>query len=310
MTENIIFQPLQPNDIKALTDAIEIGYQLISVTLTTGDQLIGGIEKHWGWNGENVSIGFNTKAGRIYGMSHIIRIPLNQIADIKSIPLSDDTVPVYLDRRLTVQDYPNQLATVIEEHNLEVANACGLKVTGYMEAALAQDSIPPEGIKLRKDFILYADWDFFSRQMHGAVSVNASIGTVGIEKDFSPSLQNFVFKHLRENFQKIKDVQDALQPSGIDEAYVRGCILMPQPAQDTEIEGDTCILIACANAENTGEAAYPVLLKQKSLKYPIEFLNQVRSPLIFYGEFLPVPIEVFGIRQEYTILARAIGYLQ
>ncbi len=328
MAENQVYQPLQPNDIKAITDSIEIGYQLISVTLITSDELIGGLAKHWGWNGEEVSIGFNTHRGQMFGMSHIIRIPLELIADVKPIPLADESLPMWspndpylvrlrekgmddsFNKRSFVQDYPNPWATLIERHNLEICKRLGLKVGGYGEAALSRESVPPEGILLSRNFMLYTDWDFFSRQMHGAVSINASIGMTGVTKDFSPSLQVFVFKHLHENFQKIKEFQDVLQPSGVDEAYIRGCILMPKPAQDTEIEGERCILITCGNAENTGEAAYPVLLKQKYLKYPIELLDLVRSSLIFYGEFLPLPIEVFGIKQEYTILARAIAYLQ
>ena len=86
--------------------------------------------------------------------------------------------------------------------------------------------------------------------------------------------------------------------------------MSPQPPQDTEIEGEKCILLACGNAQDIGEAVYPVLIKKKAFKYPLEFLGQIRSQLVFYGEFLPIPLELFGRKQQYTILARAIGYLK
>ncbi|MCZ7547631.1 MAG: hypothetical protein M5U11_00535 [Anaerolineales bacterium] len=328
MAEDTIFQALPTEQIKELTNHIEIGVDLIVVTLIYGDEIIGALEKHWGWNGKNVTMGFNTKAGRRFGSSHIVEIPLEIIADISSIPLADDSIPkleendphlAFLrelglgetaDRRLFVQDYPNPIATILESHNLPICISRGLKLFGYAEAALSREAIPPEGIMLKRDFILYTDWEFFSRQLHGAVTVNASAGVASISKDLSPSLQTFVFKHLRDNFRKIKQVQGVLEPAGLDEAFIQGCFLVPDPSQDTEIEGERCILVYCANAKNVGEAAYPVLIKQKSLKFPIEFLGLIRSPLIFYGEFLPIPFEVFGEKQEYTILARAIGYLQ
>lgn len=328
MAEEIIFQPLPADQIKSLIDPIEIGIELIVVTLIYGDEIIGALEIYWEWDGNNVTIGFNTKAGKRFGMSHTVEIPLEIIADIKPIPLTDSSIPTLegnepnevtlldksnlgqkLARKMFVQDYPNPIATVLESHNLAVCALRGLKVMGARDDALSRESIPPEGIMLKHDFILYADWDFFSHQLHGAVTLNATAGVASVTKDMSPSLQAFVFKYLQENFQKIIQVQGVLAPTGIDVAFVQGCILMPQPAQDTEIEGERCILVYCGNAKNVGEAAYSILIKQNSLKFPIDLLSLIRSPLIFYGELLPIPNDVYGKKQDYMILARAIGYL-
>ncbi len=323
-----IYESLPSERIKQITDTIDVGYDLVAITLVSGDILIGGLEKHWSWNNENVQVGFNTKFGKAFGSFHTVLIPLNLIANVTLIPLSqvsiphlpEDDISVKFSRKLgvgddspikcCVQDYPNPLATIIAEHNLAIALAKNLEVDNAFGHSLSNEAVPPEGILFEKDFILYADWDYFSHQMHGATSLSASTGIVSVTKDFSPSLQSFVLGHLSHNFQKIKNIQDVVVQNGVDEIFARGCILSPQPPQDTEIEGEKCILIACGNAQDTGEAVYPVLVKQKAFKYPMEFLGQIRSQLVFYGEFLPVPLEIFGRKQQYTILARAIGYLQ
>src|SRR5271157_3514129 len=138
MSEDQVYQPLSPNNIKAITDSIEIGYQLISITLISGDELIGGLAKNWSWNGKEVSIGFNAHAGQIFGKSHVVEIPLKFIADVKPIPLDVKSVPRWsnndpyvvklrehgmentFDKRVYVQDYPNPWATLIENHNFKI----------------------------------------------------------------------------------------------------------------------------------------------------------------------------------------------
>lgn len=323
-----IYESLPPERIKQITDTIDVGYDLVAITLVSDDILIGGLENHWSWNNENVCVSFNTKFGKTFGSFHTVLIPLNLIANITLIPLAEESIPhfpedeiyVKVTRKLGlgddspikyyVQDYPNPLATIIAEHNLAIALAKNLEVDEALKHSLSSEAIPPNGILFEKDFILYADWNYFSHQMHGATSLSASAGVVGVTKDFSPSQQSFVFGHLSQNFQKIKNIQDVVVQTGVDEIFARGCILSPQPPQDTEIEGEKCILLACGNAQDTGEAVYPVLVKQKAFKYPLEFVGQIRSQLVFYGEFLPVPLEVFGRKQQYTILARAIGYLR
>ncbi len=328
MSQEKFYEPLPPASIKSITDSIEIGYQLIIVTLISSDELIGGLAKYWSWNGNDIEISFNTKNGTMFGSSHAVNIPLGQIANINSFPLADDSIPVMsddyphlmklrelglekgFDKRLFVQDYPNPWATIIEKHNLEVCKSCELMVTGQGEFSLSREFIPPEGIKLKDDCIFYTDWEFFSHQINSPTTLTTNMGLVTISKDINPSFQAYVFKYLRENFVKTQKIQDTLEPVGINEIFVQGCILVPEPAQDTEIEGETCILVYCANSHDKGEAAYPVLIKRKSLKFPLEFLGKVVTPLILYGELLPVPLEAFGKIHSYTILARAIGYVR
>jgi hypothetical protein len=302
---------------------------LLELTLLNGDLLIGGLAKHWHWNDESIDIGYNTQAGKRFGMSCIVAVPLDIIANIKPIPLSDSSIPrlektdeqlEYLKKlglfdekyeRLPVQDYPNPLATVIFENNKKVCDSTGLTVSRYLEHALSRDSIAPEGIQLKNNILLYADWDHFSRQKSGSITLEGSLGFAGISKEISPSLHDYVFSYLNSVIGKTRQAVRAISPFGFEEFMARGCLLVPEPYTDTSIEGDECILVYCVRADEIGESeTFPVLIKKKCVKYPLEFLGRISSQLCFYGEMLPVPIDVLGKIHERTLLARAIGYLE
>ena len=330
MTNNYIFQPLPAERIKERTDSIEIAFELISVTLLDGEQLIGGLAKHWRWGGKLISLGFNTEKGKRFGISHIVDIPLSLVANIQPIPLSEASIPKIEEddsqlafmrelgmtdakfARLPVQDYPNPLASVICNHNLHIIASHNLAILDHVEMALSKDAIPSQGIFLTEDFLLYVDWDFYSRQTTGSVSVNAGASTLianaGITKDLSPSLQEFVLRRLKISLAE--RIRKGLSPKIIQDNLVQGCIIMPEPTEDTEIEGEKCIVALCAvSQESNDQVAYPILVKLNCLKFPIEFLGQVNSLLTFYGESLPIPLNVMGRSYKSVFLARAIAYL-
>ena len=326
MPTKIVFECLSPIKLKKKTEAIEIAYQLISVTLTEGDILLGCLGKHWRWDGQVVSVGFNTLDGKRFGHSRYVQIPINLIADIQSIPLSDGCIPRvdeddtdlaflrelgFTDEkyaRLMVQDYPNPLASIIYEHNIDIIGKYELPVLDFIEKSLSEDAIPPEGIKFEDDLILYVDWDFFSRQMGGETSLSSGIpGVMGISRNLKSSLQNEVIKRVKNTLID-RSLRQGTSSSQIKEYQIQGCIFVPEAPEDTVIEGEKCISVFCANNEEGDDEIYPLLLKPKSLTYPLEFLNRVTSPLNFYGQLLPIPLKVLGKSYKSTLLVRAIGY--
>lgn len=86
--------------------------------------------------------------------------------------------------------------------------------------------------------------------------------------------------------------------------------LIPEPTEETEIEGETCIVALCALSDEQDEAgAYPVLIKKSCIQYPPEFLGRVKSALIFHGELMPAPLSVMGKNYGAILMARAIAHL-
>jgi hypothetical protein len=288
--------------------------------------MLGCVAKHWTWDDEILSLGFNTEKGQRSGSSYIIDIPLADIADVQPMPLNEQSIPSVepelissleelgfpTDKftKLPVQDYPNPLATIISTHNVHVAEAHRYEVSGYKEQALSSEAIPPEGITLDEDFVLYADWDFFDRQVSGSFGVEVGVGFVTATKNLSPSLQKLVIEKLKTSWLGKLQERFSSDPGMVEENILRGNILVPQPAEQTDIEGESCILVMCAGKDgNSSARTYPVLLKLKRLRYPLEFLGLIMSPLVFYGEMLPIPLQVLGETYNTCLLARAIGYV-
>jgi hypothetical protein len=105
-------------------------------------------------------------------------------------------------------------------------------------------------------------------------------------------------------------IRKKVSPRIIQDNLVQGCILIPESTEDTEIEGEKVIVGLCAvNQESDDQVGYPVLLKLKCVKFPIEFLSRINSILTFYGEALPFPLNLMGRSYKNVFLARAIAYL-
>ena len=205
MSGDLMFAGAESRQLEERLKAISL-YDLIAVTLVNGDILLGGVFKHWEWNGHRVELSFNTQEGKRFGSSHVVYIPVDSIADIAVIPIDDRSMPKMspddpriqaleniglpgpIDLRVLPQDYPNPLASIICTHNTKTASYHSLSIGEYSEFALPQDAIPPEGLYLDEDFLFYSDWDFFYHQVPGAVSLTAGIlGALEISKEMSKS---------------------------------------------------------------------------------------------------------------------------
>lgn len=322
MSENLILPQLDQLQLQEKLEAISF-HDLIAVTILSGNILLGGIAKYWRWNGEVLSIAFNTPEGLRFGHSHVVDVPIDSIADVSLVPLDDSSTPrlspddlqirslrqllgenTPIDPRLFPQDYPNPLATIIYEHNTAVTSTLGLSIKGYIERALPRDSIPPEGLYFDEDFLIYVDWGFFYHQAPGGVSLTGGIlGVLEISKDVTKSLQQQVLQRLREHAIEEK-VRRKLSPT-MGECILHGCIFIKEPPDTTEIQGEECHLWTVVDGD--GES-YPVLVKVRMLKYPLEFIGRVNSVLTFYGELLPVPLNILGTTRRKTLLAHAIAY--
>lgn len=321
----ITFEPLPADELEELASSIEIAYQLITVVLMEGDVLIGCLAKHWHWNGSTLWIGFNTAEGRRYGPSHVVQVPLDSVADIQAIPLSEGNTPKILPDdpsleilkslglepkeylRLPVQDYPNPLARILCDHNLSIAENHDFQLSEYLEKALPRDAVPPQGIILNRDFLLYVDWEFFSRQLSGAASVSLSIPFASFSKGVSPSLNAEVISLLKGSWAQSLNTRMSRVATG--ERIVSGRMILPDAPHSTDIEGDNCTVVEFVRTGKADSESHAVLLKLRHVKYPQEFLGNIASDLTVYGEPLPVPIQIAEHNYQEVLLARAVGYL-
>jgi len=303
---------------------------LVAITLADGQILLGGILPPPMSEARGISLSFNSRNGGRHGYSHIVEVPSDLVADIAVLPLADVSLPrlrpddpqvdslkqilgeellAGLDLRIPPRDYPTPVASILCEHNLKVASSHELPLSGYMEAALSMDALPPDGIYFEGDVLLYVDWDFFLREASGPIAVSAGIpGVVDIQKQTAPSLQSQVLQRLRTSAtRKVADgVRRKISPT-IGERILYGTLEVPAAAQTTQLEGDDCEVLI-AHDPDSGEAE-PVLVKLRSLSYPREFLPLVKSKLTLYGETRPIPVRVLGADYNSVLLARAIAYL-
>lgn len=325
MSHNSIFPHLNPQKLREKLEAIS-PTDLIAVTLIDSSILLGGSFKFWEdiWDEEIVlPLGFNTNDGKRFGKSCVVHIPANIVADVSKVPLDDASKPkirtddlqaqvfrqlgIDHDLALAAQDYPNPLASIIFEHNSSVVTAIGLVISYYVEKALSQDGISPEGISLDNDFLMYADWPFFETQVGGSVNFSAApVPGLNVARSLDQSPEQQVLQRLKDTLRE--KIRQHVSSSTGKYAILRGCLLVPTPAQDEMIEGETCYLYKIAENRDDG-TVYPVLIKAERLKYPVGFLNRINSVLTFYGELLPTPIDMLGEKYDEALLARAIAYL-
>lgn len=324
MPDECIFVPLETQQLEERLKAISV-HDLVAITLVDGMILLGGIFKHWEWNGQDLSIAFNTPKGQRFGSSCTVDVPLGLIADLSVVPLSDSSAPrltndepeiqmlkrvlgesASIDLRILPQDYPDPLASIIYNHNTHVASVQHLHFRAYMERALSRDAIPPQGIEFEDDLLLYADWEFFDRQMPGPLSITGGIpGILEFSKDLSRSPQQRVLQRLKEHVLQERVRRKVLPTVG--ECLLQGHVHVNQPPDTTEIEGQECHLWLVVGTD--GES-WPALVKVAMLKYPFEFIERVNSMLAFYGELLPVPVRIFDTLYKRVLLTRAMAYVE
>jgi hypothetical protein len=317
-----IFAPMESQQLREKLASISGAYDLVAVTLVTGDILLGGKETLPGWDENVLTLIFNMPDGKRYGDAQVIEIPFELIADVEVVPLDGESTPHFpfndpviqafqkiglpAPHRLPVRDYPNPLATIIYEHNMPLASTYDLNLLEESQKALSTDGIPIGGITFDKDFLLYTDWEFFARQIGGATSVSLSLGPASANKSLAQSVQQRAFEVLR---QPITETARRITAVSIGEyTRLKGCLFVPEPPQTTIIEGEEWHLYKIMESREAG-SAYAVLLKVKDLKYPLEFLNRVNSVLTFYGELAPIPVNILGENFDKCLLTRAAAYL-
>lgn len=329
MAENVTLPPVDHQLLFDYLSNLSLT-DLVAVTLIDTNILLGGLFTFWGdlfAREDIVALSFNTDEGKCYGDSHIVYIPLNHIAAITRIPLNENSAPklpissqlqlvqilgdygTKRDIRLPAKNYPNPLASIISHHNMSLITTIGLELWGYSEKALSQDAIPPEGIHFDNDFLIYADWSFFGTQSQGSVSFSAAPipGLINIEKNLSQSLEHQVLQKLKDSFGG--KINRSLSPSFGKYITIQGSLLVPNPTQDESIEDELCYLFKIAT-DQKDDPICPVLMKVRRLKFPIGFLNQISSKLVFYGELLPIPVSILGQFHKHVLLARAIAFIQ
>jgi hypothetical protein len=327
MSSDSVFLPIDIQRLEERLESFSSEYDLVVVTLTSGDVLLGAISKHWDWNERTVSLSFNTEAGQRFQFSHEIDIPVELIADTEVVPLDEASAPrrgaddpqaraveqifgesFELDPRLPVRDYPNPLATIICKHNAQIAQSHNLPVNDCAEFSLPLDAIPPEGISFDDEFLLYADWPFFQRQISGSSSITGGIipNILEINKDLSQPLQQYVFQKLKVSLGESKVRRGTELSDGMH--IIQGHIVLVESEMTTDIEGEKCHICIVGEIKRRGELRL-VLLKNTGIKLPIEFVGCVNSILSFYGEVLPIPVNVQGRNYQHALLARAVGFL-
>lgn len=325
MLPSLHFDPLPIEYIQnILMDKTKVD-QILVFKLTGGNILMGTIFSFWEWDGNIVQIEFNTEEGRTHKRSYIADLPLQFITDISIMPLSQDSYPIpYVDPEdiaffksagaesllpssVAVYDFPNPLASIISNNNLEVASIYNIDIHEYIRKSLSKDAIPPDGIKLTEDFVLYADREFYNPQSNGLMEISINISIFGINKIFGYDLDKAVIRSINNNRKSIYDKNK-------NDFIINGFISNNSEHGDnlkTIMQGEDSIIMMCLciSPEKEGEFI-PILIKKKYLSYPLEFINYISSPLVFYGKYIPLPIKAFNMEYEYTLMVKAIAFIK
>jgi len=120
------------------------------------------------------------------------------------------------------------------------------------------------------------------------------------------SNEELVMQRLKVSLSE--QIRKKLSPSIGSYAVIHGALLVPDPAQDEKIEGEICYLYQVATSSEG--AIFPILIKERLLKYPKDFLHRISSKLVFYGEILPVPVSIVGQLYQKVLLVRVLAHLK
>ena len=248
-----------------------------------------------------VCLVFNSKAGTKHGRACHVNIKDELISGIRPLFWTEESLS-----SLTLKNVPNPMASLIYEHNFKVASKYGLHIGTMIEAALPEAGLPPSGIDFTEDEIIYTDWEFFSHVVGGSLSA----GAYGISVGFERSLYGLARDKITNGIiEKITGFLSGRKPIG--ECRLQGFLVVPQPEITTSIEGDECIVVICSDQKSFSPKIkfIPAILKKRAISYPIEFLPFINSSLVFYGEMRQIPLEIGGLKSDYTLMTRAIGYV-
>jgi len=324
---------LKPGIIEAaIKNIINSGNMSVILTLIGGDLLFGDLDyiphssagtcgesentnlwipNNWRINGVDygyklrpVCLAFNSKRGIKHGWAYRVEVRDGLISGIRPLPWTRESLSF-----LTLKNVPNPIASWVCEHNLKVIQKYDLHVYHTFEKALSETGIPPHGINFAQDEIIYVDWEFFSHISGGSLTVGIEgIAGLTIER----SLYQLVLDKLTTGVaEKLTKFIPGKRPLG--EQRLKGYLVIPPNEITTDIEGIKCMVVLCSDRKfyPPEDIFIPVLLKEKALSYPKEFLKFIKSKLIFYGEIKQIPIRVNeNLRSDYALIARAVGYIK
>ena len=324
------FEPLsEQGRISAIVNFLETGYYSLAITLTTGDVLFGDQDFDLGFQylpyskkyresedkkllkmfekpiSDPIVLLFPDGSGTVYGHSYGVWIPISRITHIQRI------IPLIKEGpESALRNSPNPLSKSIKEHNFEIIERLGLKWRDYMEMALSKEAIPGGGIIFDRFELIYADWEYFKTRNSGIKSIGFSFvigGSIGWEQ----SLYKFMMEKLHR--EKYTNLLPEGHPEYNTEMTVRGTIREDSEKQDSNLEGVTWSVYELkVSREDTNSARYesiPLLIKDRSLCYPIEYLNHIKSELTVYGELQQIPVRLNERTYNFCLLARAIAFI-
>lgn len=253
-----------------------------------------------------VPLVFNSEEGTKHGRAREIIVRDGLISGIRPLPWTDESLSFQ-----TLKNIPNPMASLICKHNIIVAAKYVLFVSELIECALDETAIPSGGIEFRIDEIIYADWEFFSRMTGRSLSIGAYGVSVGLQRSLNELAKSKLTNGVVQKIERFLPGKRA-----ITECRLEGFAVVPELEITTSIEGDEegdeCIVVVCADQRSLSSATKfaPVLMKRRSISYPIEFIPFLNAKLVFYGELKQIPIRIGNVQSNFALLARAIGYIR
>lgn len=314
-------KPLAKDEIVlSIKNTIENDSWQLSIILISGDILVGDFFPEWQLESkENINsiwipkvhekhpkghrfglvfdkaikIVFNSPKGTVHGEASVIDVPLEKIADIKKLNWENADI-----NKNGLKNISNPMASIINKQNSRVAKSNHLTINLYVEMALAHENISNEGIVFENDELIYIDIDFFNNSQWGNVSLGLISlgGTTGAYQIAKAKLCDSVLqKTLR-----------AISGSSMEPLNILGFLQLLKGEMTTELEGFECFIILC----KSDDELLPLIIKKKSLCYPLEYMNFIKSKLMFYGEIKQIPIKIEKDNYPRVLFARAIGFIK
>jgi hypothetical protein len=264
--------------------------------------LFGGVTQELAWHNKELVLNFNSEEGRRFGKSYRLHVPVGLISHVQPVTVVvPSTIALHTE---LVRNYPNPLASILSQHNLQQTKVNALKIIDYVERALPQDEVVLSGVEFNQNMLLYADWDYLAQNMRGGVAVEVNAPFFTVQKELLPSLFELARAKIETGWlaTKLSDVVSSKSNTFSAEGRVR---VLSEPISTT-IEGEECIVVLC------GDAAFliPVLIKKRLVRYPIEFIGFIMSKLRFYGDIMYAPLVLEGTMFYNIMLARVIGYIE
>lgn len=301
----------------------------VRVTLASGDLLFGDIFTHLvprTWQGRSethvpqfwhkerepdtavrldpFAIIYNTSRGDVHGAAWVTTIPVSQVVSVDRVHWDLFTqTPEELGVPITrfahnFKNLPNPFATIIEQHNQNIAEHLGLDTTGYFEAAMSVSHIAQHGIQFTQPELLYADYTFFER----LPATNFSASALGMGVSATAGIHDLVFAALRDTTISRLRIGDRVERRV-------GMIELGPPDVTTELEDAEWLLLFLHESALTHTHRVPVLFKRNAVSYPREFWPHIRSPLTVIGELRQIPLAHETETWQEVVTARAIGFV-